>query len=58
MNNPIDHNEWRNNSINGIVCGIILCHNPPIIQCPKCFLHYCSERVKTHFHPAAEEEAN
>jgi hypothetical protein len=55
--NPIDHNKWRNNSIKGVVCGgIRLCRNSPIIQCPKCLLHYCSEHIKTHFHPAAAEE--
>ena len=48
---PIDHNEWRNNSKKGLVCGIMLCRNSPIKQCPKCLLHYCSEHVKTHFHP-------
>jgi hypothetical protein len=49
----IDHNEWKNNSKKGLVCGIILCRNSPIKQCPKCLLHYCSEHVKTHFHPTA-----
>jgi hypothetical protein len=53
LNNPIDHNEWRNNSIKGIVCGIRLCRNSPIMQCPRCSLHYCSEHIKTHFHPAS-----
>ncbi len=34
----------------GIVCGVLLCRNSPINQCPICFLHYCSEHVKSHFH--------
>ncbi|HYJ02599.1 MAG TPA: hypothetical protein VEW92_10330 [Nitrososphaeraceae archaeon] len=50
MNNLIDYNEWRNNSMKGIVCGVLLCRNSPINQCPRCFLHYCSEHVKSHFH--------
>jgi hypothetical protein len=55
LNNSIDPIEWRNNSIKGTVCGIMLCRNSPILQCPRCSLHYCSEHVKTHFHPSAEE---
>ncbi|HEY6588084.1 MAG TPA: hypothetical protein VIY98_07310 [Nitrososphaeraceae archaeon] len=55
MNNSIDPIEWRNTSINGTVCGILLCRNSPILQCPRCSLHYCSEHVKTHFHPSVEE---
>ena len=39
-----------------IVCGVMLCRNSPILQSPKCSLHYCSERVKTHFHPSPEDE--
>jgi hypothetical protein len=46
-----DNNEWRKNSTKGLVCGIMLCRNSPIKQCPRCLLHYCSEHVKTHFHP-------
>ncbi|HYJ02951.1 MAG TPA: hypothetical protein VEW92_12130 [Nitrososphaeraceae archaeon] len=42
--------------MNGIVCGVMLCRNSPILQCPKCSLHYCSEHVKTHLHPSAEDE--
>jgi len=45
-----DHNEWKNNSKKGLVCGIMLCRNSPIKQCPKCSFHYCYEHVKTHFH--------
>ena len=40
----------------GIVCGVMLCRNFPILQCPRCSLHYCSEYVKTHFHPSPEDE--
>ena len=56
LNNYIDPNEWRNDSMKGKVCGIMLCRNSPILQCPRCYLHYCSEHVKTHFHPSAEDE--
>ena len=52
----IDHNEWKNNSKKGLVCGIMLCRNSPIKQCPKCLLYYCSE-VKTHFHPTTATKA-
>ena len=51
MSDHIDHNEWRSNSYKGLVCGIMLCRNSPIKQCPTCLLHYCSEHVKTHLHP-------
>ena len=57
MSNHIDHNEWRNNSFKGLVCGIMLCRNSPIKQCIRCSLHYCSEHVKTHFHPSAPAAA-
>ena len=46
-----DNIEWRKNSTKGMVCGIILCRNSPIKQCALCSFHYCSEHVKTHFHP-------
>ena len=49
-----DSNEWRNSSKKGLVCGIILCRNTPTNQCSRCLLHYCSEHVKTHFHPGAD----
>ena len=39
-----------------IICGVMLCRNSPILQSSKCSLHYCSERVKTHFHPSPEDE--
>ena len=56
MSDRFDNNEWRNNSKKGLVCGIMLCRNSPIKQCPKCLLHYCSEHVKTHFHLSEEDE--
>ena len=28
----------------------MLCRKSPILQCPRCSLHYCSEHVKEHFH--------
>ena len=51
MDDHIDINEWRSNSYKGSVCGIMLCRNTPIKQCPTCSLHFCSEHVKTHLHP-------
>ena len=51
MSDHIDTNEWRSDSYKGLVCGIMLCRNTPIKQCPTCSLHYCSEHVKTHLHP-------
>ena len=50
MSDPIDHNDWRNNSLKGLVCGIMLCRNTPTNQCATCSLHYCSEHVKIHVH--------
>ncbi|HEY5736905.1 MAG TPA: hypothetical protein VIS28_01400 [Nitrososphaeraceae archaeon] len=50
MNKSVDYNERRNNYINRTVCGVMLCRNSPIIQCPRCLLHYCSEHVKSHLH--------
>ena len=35
-----DNNEWRINSMKGLVCGIMLCRNLPIKQCPRCLIHY------------------
>jgi hypothetical protein len=57
MSGSFDNNEWRKNSTKGLVCGIMLCHNSPIKQCPRCLLHYCSEHVKTHFHPTTATAA-
>ena len=51
MSDRIDHNDWRNNSMKGLVCGIMLCRNTPTNQCATCSLHYCSEHIKIHFHP-------
>lgn len=50
-----DNNEWRNNSTKGLVCGIMLCRNKPTNQCSICSLYYCSEHMKTHFHPEADD---
>jgi hypothetical protein len=52
-----DTNEWRKNSMKGLVCGIMLCRNSPIKQCSRCLFHYCSEHVKTHFHPTSATAA-
>ena len=35
-----DNNEWRMNSTKGLVCGMMLCRNSPIKQCPICLIHY------------------
>ena len=35
-----DNNEWRMNSTKRLVCGIMLCRNSPIKQCPICLIHY------------------
>ena len=51
-----DNNEWKSNSEKGLVCGIMLCRNSPIKQCPTCLLYYCSEHARTHIHPT--ESAN
>jgi hypothetical protein len=51
MSGRYDNNEWRKNSTKGLVCGIMLCRNSSIKQCPRCLLYYCSEHVKTHYHP-------
>lgn len=51
MSNLSEHNEWKNNSKNGLVCGMMLCRNTPIKPCPRCLLHYCSEHMQTHVHP-------
>ncbi|HEX6671725.1 MAG TPA: hypothetical protein VF084_05790 [Nitrososphaeraceae archaeon] len=40
----------------GIVCSIMLFRNSPILLCPKCSLHYCSELVKIQFLPSAEQK--
>lgn len=42
--------EWKTRSINGEVCAVPMCSNPPKIQCPNCFVHYCYDHVKNHFH--------
>jgi len=54
MSDRFDTNEWRNNSKKGLVCGIMLCRNSPIKQCPICLLRYCFEHLKTHFHPSQQ----
>ena len=51
MSDRFDSNEWKNDSKKGLVCGTMLCRNSAIKQCSLCSLHYCSEHVKTHFHP-------
>ena len=35
-----DNNELRMNSTKRLVCGIMLCRNSPIKQCPRCLIHF------------------
>jgi hypothetical protein len=32
-----DNNEWRKNSTKDLICGIMLCSNSPIKQCPDVY---------------------
>jgi len=48
--------EWKNRSIKGEVCAVVMCSNLPKNQCPTCFLRYCYEHVKNHGHRVADEE--
>ena len=49
MSDRIDTNEWRNNSYKGLVCGIMLCRNSPIKQCPRCFFIIAPNMLKHIF---------
>ena len=46
----IDPKIWEERSINGELCGIIACDEPPTIQCPLCKTHYCSRHKEIHKH--------
>jgi len=46
----IDPKTWEKRSINGELCGIIACDEPPIIQCPQCKTHYCNKHKTIHKH--------
>lgn len=48
--------EWRKRSLNGEVCAIMFCVNPPKNQCPKCNIHYCYEHIGLHMHEVSEDE--
>ena len=48
--------DWRQRSIIGEVCAMAGCSNPPKNQCPKCYVHYCYEHVKNHYHRLKDEE--
>jgi hypothetical protein len=48
----IDPNQWRDNSMKGLGCAVILCHNKPTKPCSRCLIliHYCYEHMKSHSH--------
>ena len=46
----IDPKIWEERSINGELCGIIACDEPPIVQCPQCKTHYCNKHKNVHKH--------
>jgi predicted nucleic acid-binding protein len=48
--------EWRDRSKKGEVCAVIACLNPSKNRCPTCFLHYCYQHVKSHFHRTTDQE--
>lgn len=48
--------EWKIKSIQGEVCAILGCSNIPKNRCPKCFLHYCYDHIKSHVHRISDEE--
>ncbi len=41
---------WKEDSEEGLVCGIFGCTNQPEHCCSLCGNHYCGEHVKIHFH--------
>jgi hypothetical protein len=48
--------DWRNKSIKGDVCARAFGSNPPKNQCPTCFVHYCYDHVKGHYHVVTDEQ--
>jgi predicted nucleic acid-binding protein len=48
--------EWRQKSIKGEVCAVAMCPNPPKNQCTTCFVHYCYDHIKNHYHGITDEE--
>jgi predicted nucleic acid-binding protein len=48
--------EWKNKSIKGEVCAVPMCSNSPKNRCPKCFVHYCYNHIKNHYHTMPDNE--
>ena len=56
MGSVIDLNEWRNNSMRGLVCAIAGCPHKPTNRCPRCSVYYCYDHVKSHIHMVSPED--
>jgi len=41
---------WKEDSEEGVVCGMFGCTSQPNHPCPLCGNHYCGEHIKIHFH--------
>ena len=41
--------EWRQESHEGRLCGILGCTKTPTYKCPRCGHHYCEEHKTMHF---------
>ena len=43
-------NEWRLDSMKGLLCTKFQCYNKPGNQCRKCSIYYCNEHITSHIH--------
>lgn len=50
----LDWKEWKQESQEGRLCGILGCSNKPTVLCSHCGNHYCEEHSKIHFHVSNE----
>jgi predicted nucleic acid-binding protein len=48
--------EWKGRSIKGEVCAVPMCSNAPKNRCSTCFVHYCYDHVKNHYHTVTDKE--
>ena len=56
MEGVIDPNQWRDNSMKGLVCAVIPCRNKPTKPCSRCLIHYCYEHMKSYGHIVGSQD--
>jgi len=43
-------NQWKEQSLKGLLCTKFQCYNKPRNQCSQCSIYYCNEHASSHIH--------